>query len=79
VTITVRYFAKLKEEAGCGLETLETEATTVADLWSDLALRHGFTLAPALIRAAQDDEFCPWDAPLTEGAEVVFMPPVAGG
>lgn len=79
MTITIRYFARLKEEAGTGRETVESTARTVAELWTEAALRHRFTLAPDLIRAAQADEFCPWDAPLVPGTEVVFMPPVAGG
>lgn len=79
MTVTVRYFAKLKEEAGRASETLDTSATTVAGLWDDVVRLHGFTLAADLVRAAQDDEFCPWDASLVPGTEVVFMPPVAGG
>ena len=79
MTGTVRYYAKLKEEAGLAQETLETNAVSVDQLWNELALRHHFTLEPRLIKSAQDDEFCPWDSPLVPGALVVFMPPVAGG
>jgi len=79
VILTIRYFAKLKEEAGRAFETVETTAATVAELWEDRARHHGFTLAADLVRAAQADEFCPWDAALVPGTEVVFMPPVAGG
>jgi len=79
VTIKVRYFAKLKAEAGTGFETIETQASTVSALWEELAERHRFSLSSALIRAAQDDEFCSWDSSLVFGSEVVFMPPVAGG
>lgn len=79
MTVHVRYYAKLKEEAARGDEVVETVATTVAALWAELADRHGFTLAPDLIRAAQGDEFCAWDALLVPGSAVVFMPPVAGG
>lgn len=79
MTVRVRYFAKLREEAGLGSETFETAASTVAELWSEATQRHGFTLAADLIRAAQDEEFCAWDSPLVPGQEVVFMPPVAGG
>ena len=79
MTVTVRYFARLKEEAGLALETIETKAATVESLWSEVSARHGFTLEAKLIKAAQADEFCPWNAPLVHGGEVVFMPPVAGG
>lgn len=79
MTVTVRYYARLKEEAGRAEEALETKATTVAELWDEVAGRHGFTLEARLIKAAQADEFCPWGAALVPGALVVFMPPVAGG
>lgn len=79
MTVRIRYFARLKEEAGTSVETVETRAATVAELWTEVALRHRFTLTSDLIRAAQNDEFCSWEAPLTAGTEVVFMPPVAGG
>ena len=79
MTVTVRYFAKLREEAGTDRETVQTTAATVAQLWDEAAVRHGFGLPADTIRAAQDDEFCAWDAPLAPGAQVVFMPPVAGG
>lgn len=79
MTVNVRYYARLKEEAGRSQESWETSATTVAGLWEELSSHHGFTLESRLIKAAQADEFCAWDAPLVPGALVVFMPPVAGG
>lgn len=79
MTVTVRYYARLKEEAGLAEETIDTAAATVDALWNELVDRHGFTLEARLIKAAQAEEFCPWTAPLVPGALVVFMPPVAGG
>ena len=79
MTVTVRYYARLKEEAGLAQETLETTAATVSDLWEQVVRRHAFTLGADLIKAAQADEFCSWEAALVPGALVVFMPPVAGG
>lgn len=79
MTVTVRYFARLKEEAGTLQESFETQASTIDELWHEAAARHGFTLEPSLIKAAQGDEFCPWDSPLVPGLLVAFMPPVAGG
>jgi molybdopterin converting factor small subunit len=78
VKLQVRYFGQLQKEAGCAREAVETQAANVAELWKELAAKHGFTLEAKLIRAAQDDEFCAWEEKLAS-AEVVFMPPVAGG
>ena len=79
MTVTIRYYARLKEEAGIAQETVDTQARTVDALWIEAVARHGFTLEARLIKAAQADEFCSWEAPLIPGALVVFMPPVAGG
>ncbi len=79
MTVTVRYFASLAEEAGTSEETVESSAGTVAELWRELGLRHPFTLDARLILAAQADEFSPWDGKLIPGQAVAFMPPVAGG
>lgn len=79
MTVTVRYFAKLKEDAGTSQESFETNASTIAVLWKEASALHGFTLDSSLVKAAQGDEFCPWDSPLVPGLTVAFMPPVAGG
>lgn len=79
MTVKIRYYARLKEEAGRSEETVETKATTIDALWAERAEEHGFTLEARLIKAAQGDEFCGWTAPLVPNALVVFMPPVAGG
>lgn len=79
MTVTVRYFAKLKEESGTAIEAIETNARTVGDLWVELMDKHPFTLGPPLVLAAQADEFCDWDAQLIPGQELALMPPVSGG
>jgi molybdopterin converting factor subunit 1 len=77
--LRLRYFALLREEAGRQSESVETAATTPADLYAELAARHGFRLPPAQLRVAVNAAFCDWDRPLRDGDEVVFIPPVAGG
>ena len=77
--IRIRHFARFREEAGCEEEWLETTAASVAELWEELARLRGFSLGRAQVLAAMDDEFCPWERPLHEGALLVFIPPVAGG
>lgn len=78
-TLTVRYFAILKEERGQASEQISSCASTLADLYDELAAAHGFTLAQKQLRVAVDDRFVDWQEPLTNGAQVVFIPPVAGG
>ncbi len=77
--IHVQYYAVLREQAGRSEETVETAAATPAALYDELRARHPFHLARAQLRVAVDGEFAAWDAPLADGARVVFIPPVAGG
>jgi len=78
-TVHVQYFALLREQRGLSRETLATSAPDAAALYAELSARHGFTLPVTRLRAALNGEFSPWPAPLKDGDEVVFIPPVAGG
>jgi molybdopterin converting factor small subunit len=69
----------MREQAGRSEETLETGAATPAELYGELAARHGFTLAPSQLKVAVNSEFSEWSRPLAAGDDVVFIPPVAGG
>lgn len=82
-TVTVRYFASIREALGRGEETVETGAATLAELRAELIAR-GAPWAESLaadraVRMALDQVMARGDAPLPEGAEVAFFPPVTGG
>lgn len=78
-TVTVLYFASLRDAAGMGSETLTTDAGDLRSLYLTLQARHGFALAPERLRVAVDGDFAHWgDAP-RDGSEVAFIPPVSGG
>ena len=78
-TVHLQYFALLREQRGLGSETLATSAATAAQLYDELRARHAFTLPTDRLRVAINNEFAPWSTPLSEGAHIVFIPPVAGG
>jgi molybdopterin converting factor small subunit len=78
-TIHVQYFALLREQRGLSREDVGTTAATPAELYAELKTRHGFTLVAEQLRVAVGGEFAPWTRPLESGADVVFIPPVAGG
>ena len=78
-TISVQYFAILREQRGQSQEDVSTGAATAGALYAELRARHGFTLPPNRVRAAVNDEFVSEGTPLHEGDRVVFIPPVAGG
>ncbi|MSU22210.1 MAG: MoaD/ThiS family protein [Opitutus sp.] len=78
-TVSVQYFAILREQRGLTEEKVSTTAATLAALYDELRARHGFTLPGDRVRAAVNDEFVAATAPLSDGVRVVFIPPVAGG
>lgn len=78
-SLTVEYFAILREQRGVARELVETAAATAKDLYEELHRRHQFTLTPERLRVVLNEEFVPWDAPLNPGDTIVFIPPVAGG
>jgi molybdopterin converting factor subunit 1 len=77
--VSLRYYALLREQAARQVETIETDAATPAELYAELAARHGFRLPASQLRVAVNASFRDWESPLADGDEVVFIPPVAGG
>jgi molybdopterin converting factor subunit 1 len=81
IAVKARLFARLREQAGSDLESLELPpGSTVADVYAALRQAH-----PALepnrdsVRAALNQEFAAWDAIVATGDEVAFIPPMSGG
>ncbi len=81
--ITVRYFASIREAVGAGSEALDTAAPTLGALRDELIARggaHAASLARGkAVRMALDQVMVGEEAPLADGAEVAFFPPVTGG
>lgn len=82
-TVTVRYFAAIREALGTGSERLTTPAATLSALRDELIARGG-AHAEALargkaVRLALNQAMCEEAAVLKDGDEVAFFPPVTGG
>ena len=79
--VTVRLFARLKELAGSAEFDWEAgDGSTVGDVWRGLTGRHpGLERFGASVSAAVNGEFARPNAPLSDGDEVAFLPPVSGG
>ena len=78
MSITVLYFASLRDAAGRDSEELPLPAS-LRGLYEELRSRHGFGLPAEKLRVAVDGAFAAWDAPLRDGSEIAFIPPVSGG
>jgi molybdopterin synthase sulfur carrier subunit len=85
MTVTLLYFAWVRERIGKSAETVDVPAgvTTVRDLMAWLAERgpefaHAFE-KPDVIRAAIDKVHARPDARIAGAREIAFFPPVTGG
>lgn len=83
MTLTILYFAWLRERIGLPRETIDTKATTVAELVNELRAREErYALAfsdLSAVRVALDQELSHFDAPLQGVREIAFFPPMTGG
>ena len=78
--VTVRLFARLREIARSGELQMElADDATVSDAWRALTVRHeGFTPYAASVSCAVNADYSKMSAPLADGDEVAFLPPVSG-
>ena len=81
--VSIKYFASIREFIGQGGEMLETSASTLAALRDELMAAspaHAAVLARGkAVRMAVNQLMSDESAPLSEGCEVAFFPPVTGG
>lgn len=78
MSVTVLYFASLRDAAGLASEQVPTPES-LAELYDILRERHGFALSRERLRVAVDGAFSDWSARVGDGAEIAFIPPVSGG
>ena len=79
MTVTVKFFASLRETTGLSekiVEANEASAQTVADLWS--LTTDNLDLPPNTLVAINMD-YVELDHKVRDGDEVAFFPPVTGG
>jgi sulfur-carrier protein len=83
--VTLLYFAWVRQKIGRSEETVELlpDVATVAQLAGFLCARGGgyedALFDTKRLRAAVNREHVNWDAPVGDGDEVAFFPPVTGG
>jgi molybdopterin converting factor subunit 1 len=79
--VRVRFFASLRDVAGRAEQVLELPAgATPESAWQALVAQRP-ELAPrrASLAAAVNRRYGKFDAPLADGDELAFLPPVSGG
>ena len=78
-TITVRYFAMFRDNAGLSEEQITVDAETVADVFEQTRSRHLSAEPRSHCKVAVNDEMADWSASVSDGDTVLLFPPVAGG
>lgn len=83
MTLSLLYFARLREAFGQSGEKLDTEAATVEELLMELRLRGGAwaeeLAAGKVFRVAVNQDIAVPATTLIDGDEVAIFPPVTGG
>ncbi|MBP6217588.1 MAG: MoaD/ThiS family protein [Oligoflexales bacterium] len=78
-SITVKYFAALREQAGVREETIDTDCLTAKELFLELKAKYFFSVDLKSICVSINRQYADLDASMKSGDEIVFIPPVAGG
>jgi molybdopterin converting factor subunit 1 len=79
IEVTAHYFAVFRERAGCETELISTGSQSAAELFDEVAARHGFADARERCKVAVNGTLARWDTHIDAGDEILFFPPVAGG
>ena len=81
MSLNILYFANLREAIGKSAERMDLPAgiATVGDLRAVLGQTHEVLLTAKNLRAAVNQKMVGMDAPVADGDEVAFFPPVTGG
>ena len=75
ISITLLYFAHLRETRGVSEETMRLEQSiSVGELFSQI-----FNVSPSGIRFAIDAEYVSAETLVSDGDEIAFLPPMGGG
>ena len=77
--VTISYFALVGARRGTQTEPYETAAETARQLLHEIQANGHFPLTTNIVKAAINDEFVEWDAPIHDGDQVTLLPPFSGG
>ena len=77
MSITVRFFASLREQLGqAETQVAMQDHLTVAEVWKQATRNQAL---PNNMLSAVNQEYAEFSQPVKDGDEVAFFPPVTGG
>ncbi len=78
--LSVRFFAVLREQAGCSSVEVNSASPDATALYGELQRTYpGLTFPAHLLKVSINERYAAMGAPLQAGDRVVFIPPIAGG
>lgn len=77
--VTVRFFAAFRDAAGLEEVQIDSEASTVGQIFAELASQYSGLEHEASALVAINDQMVSWDSGFSDKDEILFFPPVAGG
>lgn len=79
--VTVRFYARLRDLTGSRQHACEVpDGGTVRDVWRACVQAYpAIAVLDGSVSCAVNDDFSAMDAPINDGDEVAFLPPVSGG
>jgi molybdopterin synthase sulfur carrier subunit len=77
--VRLLYFASLRDAAGCDEDKLDVASMSLAQLYENARIRHGFAFPQERLRVARNGAFAHWNEVIVDGDEIAFIPPVSGG
>lgn len=78
-TVHIRYFAAFRDAVGMGEEQVTTEAKNLEGLFEERVAAHAHLHPEHQAKVAVNDVLVRWQDKFSDGDEVLFFPPVAGG
>jgi molybdopterin converting factor small subunit len=78
-SVRIRYFAAFRDATGLDAERVESGARTLAELFQERVDAHDALRSELQAKVAVNDVLVGWEDGFSEGDEVLFFPPVAGG
>ena len=77
--INILFFGKLKETWNASKTNIQTQASSVDELYAELLKTASEEPHKASIKVAINEEFADWDSEITDQDTIALLPPASGG
>jgi molybdopterin converting factor subunit 1 len=77
--VNILYFASLRDSSKKAQEQIETEASTIDDVFNTLNEKYSFDVNKEDLKVAINEVYVDFTTTISENDTIVFIPPVAGG